>query len=323
MIKTQTLIQNYRRQSVIALLTALAVIGLLLITAPGAKAAKKISWNPLESFSKIAEQVSPAVVNIRAVRITRGGGRVYRHFFPGPRGNEDPRRDFFDRFFGQEQPREYKQRSLGSGFIIETDGYIVTNNHVVAGADEIQVLLKDGTQFDAKIIGRDPNTDIALIKIDANRTLPTATLGDSDSLNVGEWVVAIGSPFGLEQTVTAGIISAKGRVIGSGPYDDFLQTDASINPGNSGGPLINIKGDVIGINTAINPMGQGIGFAIPVNLARGVIDQLISSGEVTRGWLGVEIQELTDELAEYYGSETKKGALIRKVFEGDPADKAG
>ena len=235
----------------------------------------------------------------------------------------DPFNDFFDRFFGNERPRDFKQRSLGSGFIINKDGYIVTNNHVVENADKIEVILKNEKTFDAKIIGRDANTDLALIKIKSNRDLPVLHLGNSDDLKVGQWVVAIGNPFGLDHTVTAGIVSAKGRVIGSGPYDDFIQTDASINPGNSGGPLINMEGKVVGINTAIVAGGSGIGFAIPIDFAKKIISQLQTSGEVTRGWLGVGIQDITDEVAEYYGIETKQGVLVTEVFPGDPADSAG
>jgi serine protease Do len=276
-----------------------------------------------ESFSKLAETVSPAVVNISTVKTIKGGGPVFRHFHQNPRGDQDPFKDFFDKFFGNEQQREFKQRSLGSGFIIDKDGYIVTNNHVIDDADEIKVKLNSGKEYDAKIIGRDPSTDIALIKIKADSSYSVAKLGDSDALKVGEWVVAIGSPFGLAHTVTAGIVSAKGRVIGSGPYDDFIQTDASINPGNSGGPLLNMKGNVIGINTAIIASGQGIGFAIPVNMAKDVIKQLKEQGEVTRGWLGVGIQDINDEMADYYGIKDKEGVLVSKVFPGDPADEAG
>ena len=276
-----------------------------------------------QSFSSLAEKASPAVVNIRTVKTIKGGGRVFRHFKRGPFGEDDPMRDFFDRFFGENRQHDFKQRSLGSGFIIDKEGYIVTNNHVVENADKIEVLLKDEKKFDAKIVGRDVNTDLALIKIESGRNLPVLKFGDSDAIKVGQWVVAIGNPFGLEHTITAGIISAKGRVIGSGPYDDFLQTDASINPGNSGGPLINMKGEVVGINTAIIAGGRGIGFAIPVNLAKGIIDQLKNSGEVTRGWLGVGIQDISDEVAEYYGIEEKIGVLVTEVFPGDPADKAG
>lgn len=276
-----------------------------------------------QSFSSLAEKASPAVVNIRTVKTIKGGGRVFRQFKRGPFGEDDPMRDFFDRFFGENRQHDFKQRSLGSGFIIDKEGYIVTNNHVVDNADKIEVLLKDEKKFDAEIVGRDVNTDLALIKIKSGRSLPVLKFGDSDAIKVGQWVVAIGSPFGLEHTITAGIISAKGRVIGSGPYDDFLQTDASINPGNSGGPLINMKGEVVGINTAIIASGQGIGFAIPVNLAKGIIDQLKNSGEVTRGWLGVGIQDISDEVAEYYGIEEKIGVLVTEVFPGDPADMAG
>jgi len=276
-----------------------------------------------ESFSDLAEKVSPTVVNIRTVKTVKGGGRVFRHFNPGPFGKEDPFHDFFNKFFGDEQQRNFKQRSLGSGFIIDQKGYIVTNNHVIENADKIKVKLKDGEEYDAEVVGRDPNTDLALIKIDAKGDLPVLKTGDSEAIKVGQWVVAIGSPFGFEQTVTAGIVSAKGRVIGSGPYDDFIQTDASINPGNSGGPLINMKGEVVGINTAIIASGQGIGFAIPINMAKGIIEQLKASGEVTRGWLGVAIQPISKELADYYGLKNGKGVLVTEVFEGDPAEKAG
>jgi len=275
-----------------------------------------------ESFSQLAEMVGPAVVNIRTVKTIKGGGRVFRHF-RSPFDKDDPMRDFFDKFFGQDQQREFKQRSLGSGFVIDKAGFIVTNNHVVEGADQITVIFADEKEYDAEVMGRDPNTDLALIKVKTTSQLPVITLGNSDKLKVGEWVVAIGSPFGLERTVTAGIVSAKGRVIGSGPYDDFIQTDASINPGNSGGPLINMKGEVVGINTAIIASGQGIGFAIPINLARGIIEQLKDSGKVTRGWLGIAIQDLSSELAEYYGLKDRKGVLVTEVFPGDPADQAG
>jgi serine protease Do len=275
------------------------------------------------SFSSLAEMVSPMVVNIRTVKTVKGGGRVYRHFSPGPFGKGDSFPDFFNKFFGNEQEREFKQRSLGSGFIIDKEGYIVTNNHVVKDADKIKVKLKNKDEFDAEVVGRDLNTDLALIKIEAAKDLPVLTMGDSELLKVGQWVVAIGSPFGFEQTITAGIVSAKGRVIGSGPYDDFIQTDTSINPGNSGGPLINMQGEVVGINTAIIASAQGIGFAIPINLAKGIIEQLKTGGKVTRGWLGVAIQSLNMELADYYGLKGGKGALVTDVFSGDPAETAG
>ncbi len=273
------------------------------------------------SFSDLAKQAQPGVVNIRTVKTVKGGGRVFQHFFGNPFGRKNPFHDFGP--FSDEQTPDFKQRSLGSGFIIDQDGHIVTNNHVIQGADEIKVHLSNEREYDAEIVGRDPNTDLALIKIKGAANLVPLKLGDSEKLVVGSWVVAMGSPFGLEQTVTAGIVSAKGRVIGSGPYDDFIQTDASINPGNSGGPLLNMNGEVVGINTAIVAQGQGIGFAIPVNLAAGIIRQLQVNGSVTRGWLGVGIQDLTTELAEYYGLQDKKGVLVAQVFEGDPADKAG
>ena len=200
---------------------------------------------------------------------------------------------------------------------------MVTNNHVIQDAEQIKVKLGGDAEYDAEVVGRDTNTDLALLKIKTGKDLPFLELGDSDELKIGQWVVAIGSPFGLERTVTAGIVSAKGRVIGSGPYDNFIQTDASINPGNSGGPLINMKGEVVGINTAIIAAGHGIGFAIPINLAEKIIAQLKSEGEVTRGWLGVAIQDLTGEMAEYYGLKDRKGVLVADVFKGDPADEAG
>lgn len=276
-----------------------------------------------ESFTQLAELSGPAVVNIRTVKTYKNAAPRLRQEYQNPNGDIEPFYDFFDNFFGEKQPQDYKQRSLGSGFVIDETGFIATNVHVIDDADKIMVILKDGREFDAEIVGRDPNTDIALIKIEAEVPLAYLNLGDSDELSVGQWVVAIGNPFGLAHTVTAGIVSAKGRIIGSGPYDDYIQTDASINPGNSGGPLLNLKGEVVGINTAIVASGHGIGFAIPSNMARGIIDQLKTDGEVTRGWLGVAIQDLTAELADYYGLQDKKGALITEVFEEDPADIAG
>jgi serine protease Do len=275
------------------------------------------------NFTQLAELARPGVVNIRTERTMKGGGRVYRHFFGEPFGG---RRNPFEDFFGpfSEQPQqEYKQQSLGSGFLIDKEGYIVTNNHVIDQADQIKVRLYDEKEYQATVVGRDPKTDLALIKIEGAKDLQPLHLGNSDTLKVGTWVVAIGSPFGLEQTVTQGIVSAKKRVIGAGPYDDFIQTDASINPGNSGGPLLDLQGRVVGINTAIVASGQGIGFAIPIDMAKVIVAQLKDKGEVTRGWLGVGIQDLTPELAEYYGIENRRGILVTQVFEGDPADKAG
>jgi len=270
------------------------------------------------SFSDLAERVKPAVVNISTTKTFKGRGRQAMPFGQSPFGD-----DFFDRFFGDMPRREFKQKSLGSGFIISNDGYIFTNNHVVEQADKIIVKTTDGKEYEAKIIGTDPNTDIALIKIKAENSLPVAEIGDSDRVRVGEWVIAIGNPFGLEATVTAGIVSAKGRVIGAGPYDNFIQTDASINPGNSGGPLFNMEGRVIGINTAIVAQGQGIGFAIPVNMAKSILTDLKSKGKVTRGWLGISVQDVSEEMAKNFNHKTKGGALVSDVFKDDPADKAG
>ncbi len=275
-----------------------------------------------QSFADLVEKVKPAVVNISTETTVRIPGNPFRHFF-GP-DEEGPFGDFFKRFFGDIPDRELKQQSLGSGFIIDKDGYIITNNHVVEGADEIKVKLADKREFKARVVGRDPKTDLALIKISSIfKDLPTLPLGDSDKIRVGDWVLAIGNPFGLEHTVTQGIISATGRVIGSGPYDNFLQTDAPINPGNSGGPLINLKGEVIGINTAIIASGQGIGFAIPSNMAKTVITQLKEKGKVTRGWIGVSIQSMTPELAQSFGLKDTRGALVADIVPGGPADKAG
>ncbi|KAF0159168.1 MAG: endopeptidase [Syntrophaceae bacterium] len=270
------------------------------------------------SFSALAERVKPTVVNISTSKTHKGRGSFGAPFGGSPFGD-----DFFDRFFGDMPRREFKQRSLGSGFIISNDGYIFTNNHVVEKADKILVKISDGKEYEAKVIGTDANTDIALIKIKPDNSLPVAEIGDSEKVKVGEWVIAIGNPFGLEATVTAGIISAKGRVIGAGPYDNFIQTDASINPGNSGGPLFNMEGKVIGINTAIVAQGQGIGFAIPINMAKGILADLKTKGKVTRGWLGISVQDISDDIAKNLNHKNKSGALVSDVFKGDPADKAG
>jgi serine protease Do len=301
------------------------MIGLLLGSGlPMATAAKNAPVRMVpQNFSALAETVSPAVVHIRVVKTVKSEGPALGPFNRNPFGGNEQFRDFFGHRFGPQRRPEFKQPGLGSGFIIDKAGYIVTNNHVVDGADSIKVILKDETEYNAEVIGRDPVTDIALIKIEAKHDLPSVPLGSSDNLKVGEWVTAIGSPFGLQYTVTAGIVSAKGRVIGSGPYDDFIQTDASINPGNSGGPLINMQGQVVGINTMIIAGGQGIGFAIPIDLAKGILTQLKTSGQVTRGWLGITIQDLKGQLAEYYGVSGKTGVLVAGVVPGDPADQAG
>ena len=241
-----------------------------------------------------------------------GGFEQFFDLFGIPRGYERPQQP--------QRPRE--QKSGGSGVIISPDGYIVTNNHVVENASKLKVTLNDKRSFDAKVIGTDPTTDVALIKIEAE-DLPTIPMGDSDDLRLGEWVLAIGSPYGLQSTITAGIVSAKGRDIHAGPYDNFIQTDASINPGNSGGPLLNLDGEVIGINTAIAASGQGIGFAIPSKLASSIIEQLKSGQKVSRGWIGVTIQDLDDVTAKALGLKDQKGALIGSVMPNEPAAKAG
>jgi serine protease Do len=213
--------------------------------------------------------------------------------------------------------------SLGTGFVISDDGLIVTNNHVVDGVEKVEVVFSDGTKSEAEIVGADPKTDIALIRAKAERKYEPLPLGDSDALLPGDWVIAVGNPFGLDHTVTAGIVSALGRDIGQGPYDDFIQTDAAINPGNSGGPLLNLAGEVIGINTAINPQANTIGFAVPINMAKEILPQLEEKGHVVRGWLGVAIQPVTPELAEALNLDSEKGALVADVTKGSPADKGG
>ena len=300
----------------VCLLSVFQIALLAVFSSTGTAWAK----DAVPDFVVLAKKLKPAVVNISTAKTIKPRRQFQRPF--GDQFRNDPFQDLFERFFDDMQPQTYKQRSLGSGFIIE-GGYILTNNHVIAGADEIKVKLADNREFKAEIKGADERLDLALLKIDAKETLPVAQLGDSDTIQVGEWVMAIGNPFGLTETVTAGIISAKGRVIGSGPYDDYIQTDASINPGNSGGPLFNARGEVIGINTAIVSGGQGIGFAIPVNLATSIIPQLKEKGKVTRGWLGVSIQPVTAELATSFGLESEKGALLSEILPGGPAEKAG
>ena len=274
------------------------------------------------NFSDLAEKVRTGVVNIQVSKKVKNAG--FERFGGNPFGDQNPFGEFFGPFgrFGKNTP-ERRQQGVGSGFIMSREGYILTNNHVVEDADQIKVKLAGGKEFDGKIVGRDPKTDLALVKIAEDSDLQPLKLGNSDDLKVGSWVVAVGSPFGLEQTVTAGIVSAKGRVIGSGPYDNFIQTDASINPGNSGGPLINLQGEVVGINTAIIASGQGIGFAIPINMAKEIAPQLQKRGHVTRGLLGVSIQDMTPELAKSLGLKESKGALVSQVVPGGSAEKAG
>ncbi|MGC2061339.1 MAG: DegQ family serine endoprotease [Thermodesulfovibrionales bacterium] len=270
-----------------------------------------------KAFSEIAGAVSPAVVNISSTKIVK---RDANPLF------DDQFFDLFNPFREFKTPKKWKEQSLGSGVIVSADGYIITNNHVIEQAQEIRITLFDKRSFKARIIGSDPKTDIAVVKVDA-KDLPTVQWGDSDKLQVGEFVLAIGNPFGLSHTVTMGIISAVGRAnVGIADYEDFIQTDAAINPGNSGGPLVNIKGELIGINTAIFSRSggyQGIGFAVPSNMVRLVMGQLEQKGKVTRGWLGVTIQELTPELSQKFGLKQSKGALVGDISKGSPAEKAG
>ena len=298
-------------------LTAPAAILALALTA----ASPALAAPAPETFAPLAEKVTPAVVNISSVHQT-GAGPMPDLPFDVPEGS--PFEEFFRQFGGPGQrPREVM--GLGSGFIIDPEGYVVTNNHVVDEASGIKVTLPDGKQFDAEVVGTDPQTDLALLKIDAKDTLPALEWGDSDALKVGDWVMAVGNPFGLGGSVTAGIISARSRDIHAGPFDDFLQVDASINQGNSGGPTFDLNGRVIGINTAIaSPNGGsvGIGFAIPSNLAKPIIQQLREKGRVERGWLGVQVQAVTPELASALGLDEPRGALVSDVIPDSPAAKA-
>lgn len=276
-----------------------------------------------KAFSRVVKDVKPAVVHIK-VESTVEMSQEYEQFFNNP---------FFERFFGPQhrfqdpQQRKRQQQGAGSGFIIDKDGYILTNNHVVEKADKITVTLSDNSEVEAKLIGADPKSDVALIKIDVDHALPTVNLGDSESLEVGEWVIAIGNPFGLSQTVTVGVVSAKGRSrVGINEYENFIQTDAAINPGNSGGPLLNIHGQVVGINSALYSRTggyMGIGFAIPINMAKSIKEQLQNNGKVTRGYLGVGIQDVDEGLAESFGLDKSGGVLITDVQEDTPASKAG
>ena len=308
-----------------------------LVVSPGTLFALSSHTQPLASniFVEIAKKQNPAVVNVSTKAKAETAHKNFRVPRPGPGQNEspDPFRDFYDRFFG-ERPNQRPKRGMGSGFVIDKEGHILTNYHVIEGAGEIVVILDDnGTEkeYTATLVGSDPKTDIALIKINResgdNKDFPFLRLGSSENLEVGEWVVAIGNPFGLSHTVTVGVVSALGRSIGAGPYDEFIQTDASINPGNSGGPLINIEGDVIGINTAIisgNTGGNvGIGFAIPIDIAKGILKDLRERGTVTRGWLGVMIQKITPDLAKSFGLSQSEGALVGDVIPDGPAAKGG
>ena len=282
------------------------------LAAPEAQApgVPSLSYDPSISLAPLVEAYGPAVVNLEvAQKVQMPAGLEALPFF-GPQGGE---RD--------EESGSRIQRGAGSGFIVSADGYILTNNHVVDDATEVIVRLGDKREFEARVIGTDPRTDVALVKVDTDEALPYVELGVSGDMRVGDWVVAIGNPFGLSNTVTAGIISAKGRIIGAGPYDDFIQTDASINPGNSGGPLFNLAGKVVGINTAINPYGQGIGFAVPIDQVSVILDDLKDDGHVARGWIGVGLQDLEPELKERLAAD--KGVVISQVYQGTPAADAG
>ena len=305
---------NYR----FTVFIASAVLALVVISSDA------MARSAPESFADLAAKLLPAVVNISTTATAKQAGKTPElpQFPPGSQF-EEFFRDFFDRNRPQQQR---KSTSLGSGFIIDKKGIVITNNHVIQDADEITVILQNNETLKAEIIGRDPKTDIAVLRVKPKEDLPAVKLGDSDKIRVGDWVVAIGNPFGLGGSVTAGIVSARGRNINSGPYDDFIQTDASINRGNSGGPLFNMAGDVIGINTAIfSPSGGsiGIGFSIPSKIANGIIGQLIKYGKTRRGWLGVRIQKVTDEIAESLGLDQASGALVASVTENSPAAKGG
>src|SRR6266403_2296329 len=307
-----------------------------IVTTEGQVAPAPAPLTVVPDFASLAERLSPVVVNISTSSQGKQTMELPQFHGPGggpqwPFGEGDPREfgEPFEHFFGpspkqqpQPQPHAFRQRSLGSGFIIDIEGFILTNNHVVENADEITTRLGNGKEFKATVVGKDAKTDIALLRIENAADLTAVTLGDSDGLKVGEWVMAIGNPFGLDHTVTAGIVSAKGRFIGAGNYDDYIQTDAAINPGNSGGPLINLRGEVVGINSAIFSRtggNIGIGFAVPINLAKELIPQLKEKGKVTRGWLGVLIQKVTPEIAESLALPEARGALVADVVKAGPA----
>lgn len=274
------------------------------------------STETFPSLSGLVEKQKHSVVNISTTSVVKRGP-----MFPDF-GEGDVFEEFFKRFFPNDREREFRKKGLGSGFIVSKNGFIVTNNHVISRAEDIQVVLYDGSRYTAEIVGQDIKTDLAVLKIKPEKKLKPVVFGDSGKLRIGDWVMAIGNPFGLGYTVTVGVVSAKGRSLGLGAYDDFIQTDASLNPGNSGGPLFNLGGEVVGVNTAIAARGQGIGFSIPASMAKGVISQLMEKGKVVRGWLGVIIQPITQEIAEGMGHESTDGALISDISPGSPAEKA-
>lgn len=305
---------NQKATSPIHLLV-IFVVSLVAFISSAHAISVSLGSNTPESFSKLVEKIGPSVVNI----YTTKNVRAYNNPFQGDPFFDEFFKHFYDRYPSAPQQPRKEQYSLGSGFIISEDGKVLTNNHVISGADEIFINLNTGEQVQAEVLGIDEKLDLALLKIKANRDFPTANFGDSDKMKIGDWVIAVGNPFGLGQTVTAGIVSAKGRVLGAGPYDDFIQTDASINPGNSGGPLFNTDGEVIGINTAIIASGQGIGFAIPINMVKQVMNQLAKSGHVQRGWLGVTIRDIPENAQ----GLPDEGVMVMEVVPGGPADRAG
>ena len=292
-------------------------------SSPQAATGIALAENLQMGFVDVAQHVRPAVVHLGTIQ------RAKQRRGPNlPQGNDDPFfRDFFNQFFGSEGPdsrSEFRRPGLGSGVIIDKRGLVLTNFHVVKGADEILIRLSDKREYRGQILGTDPKTDLAVVKFQPDHELTVATLGNSDALRVGEWAIAIGNPFGLDQTVTVGVISATGRSdVGIATYENFIQTDASINPGNSGGPLVNLKGQVIGVNTAIVAAGQGIGFAIPINMVKRVVDQLVDKGKVVRGWLGVALQPLSPDLAQSLGLDVTTGAVVGSTIAGSPAAQAG
>lgn len=327
-MKTRTALQRNYPMQILAMVTATII--LFSMTGQASAVSKKdiaILDKSSKAFVNVVKEAKPAVVHIRVEQTSQVNNQYQKYseeFFNHP---------FFEQFFGpqfrqqQKQPQQRKTHGQGTGFIISKDGYILTNNHVVDSADTITVILSDEKEYEAELIGADPQSDVALIKIDTGKNLPTLPLGDSDKLEVAEWVIAIGNPFGLSQTVTVGVVSAKGRNrVGLNDYENFIQTDAAINPGNSGGPLLNVRGEVVGINSALfSRTGgyMGIGFAIPINMVKTIEDQLHNHGSVTRGWLGVVIQDVNKDLAESFGLKEVKGILISDVQEDSPADKAG
>jgi len=298
--------------------TTVTSTGPAVVVTPGAEAIQS-------AFVRVAEQVRPAVVHIGTLQVARSGRPAVP---PGPYADDPVFKDFFDQFFGRRGPggsgSEFRTPGLGSGVILDRRGYVLTNFHVIRGADAVIVRLADKREFRGRIVGTDPKTDLAVVRFEPSGDLTVATLGNSDALRVGEWAVAIGNPFGLDQTVTVGVISATGRAdVGIATFENFIQTDASINPGNSGGPLVNLKGEVIGINTAIVAAGQGIGFAIPANMVKRITTQLVDRGKVTRGWIGVAMEPLSPELAQSLGLPDARGAIVARVYPKSPAEAAG